>query len=149
MSGVLSPEWWEDADSFVILAVDPGLTGALAFYYPVKNGVITYDMPRVENEIDAAELVRIIQKHQPTVAVIEKVGPMPHDGVRSAWRFSAANAVAKTACALLNIPTSLVSPGGVEERDVGQGRQGRKRTMQGKGAAAVSNMRRPVRAQER
>lgn len=99
-------------DGFCILAIDPGLSGALAFYYPDGAGgvVRVYDMPRVENEIDAAALVSIIQKHQPTVAVIEKVGPMPRDGVRQAWRFSAANAVAKTACALLNIPTSLVSP---------------------------------------
>ena len=66
-----------NADTFVILAIDPGLSGALAFYYPIKNVVRVYDMPRVENEIDAAELVRIIQKHKPTVAVIEKVGPMP------------------------------------------------------------------------
>jgi len=111
MTGVLSPNWLEEAkDTFVVLAIDPGLSGALAFFYPINNVVLTYDMPRVENEIDAAELVRIIQKHNPTVAVIEKVGPMPRDGVRQAWRFSAANAVAKTACALLNIPTSLVSP---------------------------------------
>ena len=113
MKGVLTPEinWLETTeDTFSILAIDPGLSGALAFYYPIKNAVRVYDMPRVENEIDAAELVRIIQKHKPTVAVIEKVGPMPRDGVRQAWRFSAANAVAKTACALLNIPTSLVSP---------------------------------------
>lgn len=111
MTGVLSPNWLEEArDTFVILAIDPGLSGALAFYYPIANVVRVYDMPRVENEIDAAALVAIIQKHKPTVAVIEKVGPMPRDGVRQAWRFSAANAVAKTACALLNIPTSLVSP---------------------------------------
>lgn len=111
MTGVLSPEWMDEMkDTFIVLAIDPGLSGALAFYYPAKNIVAVYDMPRVENEIDAAELVRIIQQHKPTVAVIEKVGPMPRDGVRQAWRFSAANAVAKTACALLNIPTSLVSP---------------------------------------
>ena len=58
MTGVLSPDWLEEArDSFVILAIDPGLSGALAFYYPIANVVRVYDMPSVENEIDAAALV--------------------------------------------------------------------------------------------
>jgi hypothetical protein len=100
------------SDRFCILAIDPGLSGALAFYWPgvTGGGVNLYDMPRVADEIDAAELIRIIKQHEPTVAVIEKVGPMPRDGVRQAWRFSAANATAKVACAVLGIPTSLVSP---------------------------------------
>ena len=68
-------------------------------------------MPRVEDEIDAHELSRIISKHSPTVAVIEKVGPMPRDGVKQAWRFSAANTTARVVCAVLNIPTSLVTAG--------------------------------------
>lgn len=100
-------------DRFSILAIDPGLSGALAFYYPDHGGgvVRVYDMPRVEDEIDAAELIRIIKKHPPTVAVIEKVGPMPRDGVRQAWRFSSANTTAKVVCAVMGIPTSLVTPG--------------------------------------
>jgi hypothetical protein len=99
------------ADRFSILAIDPGLSGALAFYYPdAANGTVkVYDMPRVADEIDPAELSRIISEHSPTVAVIERVGPMPRDGVRQAWRFSAANATAAAVCALLQIPTSRVS----------------------------------------
>ena len=99
-------------DRFCILAIDPGLSGALAFYYPDGAGgvVRVYDMPRVENEIDTHKLTRIIKKHTPTVAVIEKVGPMPRDGVRQAWRFSAANTAARVVCAMLDIPTSLIPP---------------------------------------
>jgi hypothetical protein len=98
-------------DKFIILAIDPGLSGALAFFSPDEWGKVTvYDMPRAGDEIDAAELVRIIKKHEPTVAVVEKVGPMPHDGVKQVWRFASATATATVACALLNIPTSRVSP---------------------------------------
>lgn len=99
-------------DKFCILAIDPGLSGALAFLWPnpMKDEVKVYDMPRVLDEIDAAELSRIIMRHLPTVAVIEKVGPMPRDGCMQAWRFSAANTTAKVVCNLLHIPTSLVPP---------------------------------------
>ena len=97
-------------DRFSILAIDPGLSGALAFYHPDTADVVrVYDMPRVADEIDASELSRIVLKHSPTVAVIERVGPMPRDGVRQAWRFSAANTTAQVVCVLLNIPTSRVS----------------------------------------
>ncbi|MET0708351.1 MAG: hypothetical protein ABWY64_26515 [Tardiphaga sp.] len=99
------------SDKFCILAIDPGLSGALAFYYPTEGGVVrVYDMPRVENEVDAGELIRIIKKHEPTVAVIERVGPMPRDGVMQAWRFSGANSTAKVICSVMGIPTSLIPP---------------------------------------
>jgi len=100
------------ADRFSILAIDPGLSGALAFYYPdAANGTVkVYDMPRVADEIDPAELSRIISEHSPTVAVIERVGPMPRDGVRQAWRFSAAYTTAHVVCALLNVPTTRITP---------------------------------------
>lgn len=94
---------------FIILGIDPGLSGALAFYYPSENSVAVFDMPRVQDEIDAHQLARIIAGQSPTAAIIERVGPMPRDGVRQAWRFSAANSVAKTVCALMNIPASPVS----------------------------------------
>jgi hypothetical protein len=96
---------------FTILAIDPGLSGALAFYNPRNQGsILVFDMPRVADEVDAAHLGRIISKNAPTVAVIEKVGPMPRDGCMQAWRFSAANTTAKVVCAMLGVPTSLLSP---------------------------------------
>lgn len=115
---------------FCILAIDPGLSGALAFYWPDgAGGVIkVYDMPRVLNDIDPHELTRIIKRHTPTVAVIEKVGPMPRDGSMQAWRFSAANTTAKVVCAVLGIPTSLVPPRVWKEgMKVGGGPQGKER----------------------
>ena len=117
----------KDDGRLTVLGIDPGLSGALAFFHPADNAVICYDMPRVQNEIDAHALAAIITKQSPTVAIIEQVGPMPRDGVRQAWRFSAANAVVKTVCALLNVPMSFVSasmwkkemrlPGGPEGKE--------------------------------
>lgn len=98
-------------DTLCILAIDPGLTGAMAFYHPEAiDRVSVYDMPVVGGEINAAELSRMIKRYKPTLAVIERVGPMPRDGVMQAWRFSGAYHTARTVVALLGIPTSLVTP---------------------------------------
>jgi hypothetical protein len=95
-----------------ILAVDPGVTGALAFYltdFPDRVSVL--DMPLVDGEVNPHELRDIINIYKPTQAVIELVGPMPRDGVRQAWRFSAAFTTAKAVVTLLDIPITLVTPG--------------------------------------
>ena len=97
--------------SACILAIDPGLTGALAFLYMTQpDRVAVYDMPVVENAINAAELRDIIGLHVPTIAVVERVGPMPRDGVAQAWRFSGAYHTARTVVALCNIPQVLITP---------------------------------------
>jgi hypothetical protein len=96
-----------------LLAIDPGLTGALAFYFPISHPdrVAVYDMPIIGSEVNAAALRDMIACFKPTHAIIEQVGPMPRDGVRQAWRFSAAYTTARTVVALLNISMTLVVPG--------------------------------------
>jgi len=98
-------------DGRPILAIDPGLTGALAFYLlEAPDRIATYDMPVVDGEINAAELRDMIAKFDPRAAIIERVNPMPRDGVRQAWRFSAAYTTAKVVVAMMNIPVWLVTP---------------------------------------
>ena len=95
-----------------ILAIDPGITGALAFYLPdFPDRVSVLDMPLVDGEVNAHALRDMIETYKPTCAVIEQVGPMPRDGVRQAWRFSAAYTTARVVVALLGIPMTLVVPG--------------------------------------
>lgn len=95
-----------------ILAIDPGLTGAVAFYFTnLPYAVSVFDMPVVNGEVNAAELRDMIGNYKPDHAIIEQVGPMPRDGVKQAWRFSGAYATARTVVALLNIPMTLVVPG--------------------------------------
>ena len=96
---------------FVICAIDPGVTGAIAFYTPECPALIwVYDMPLVDNRVNALELRVMIERFKPDVVMIEQVGPMPRDGVRQAWRFAAAFTTAHVVCALMGIPISLVSP---------------------------------------
>lgn len=100
-----------DGTHFVILAIDPGVTGALAFYEPHRpNRIFVYDMPLVDGRVNPHELRTMIERFAPQMACIEQVGPMPRDGVRQVWRFSAAFTTAHVVCALLDIPISLVTP---------------------------------------
>ena len=71
----------------VILAVDPGLTRALAFYLSsAPDCIAVYDMPVVDGEVNPHELRDTNSRYQPSQAIIERVAPMPRDGVRQSWR---------------------------------------------------------------
>jgi hypothetical protein len=94
-----------------VLAIDPGLTGALAFYYPeTADRVSVIDMPVVDGRVDPHQLRKIIEDHKPAFAVIELVNPMPRDGVKQAWRFASAFTTAHVVVAMLQIPISFVTP---------------------------------------
>src|SRR5262245_16691921 len=94
-----------------ILAIDPGLTGAVAIYSSVGEGsLFVYDMPLAGNEVDVHALGVLIAGHSILAAYIERVGPMPRDGVRQAWRFSAAYASVCTLVTLLKLPLHKINP---------------------------------------
>jgi len=93
-----------------ILAIDPGISGALAFYYVGIDRVSIYDMPILDGDIDPHELAKIIKDNRPDVAIIEKVHPMPKEGVNSVWRFATAYATARVVVMMLEIPCTLVPP---------------------------------------
>jgi hypothetical protein len=96
----------------IIAAIDPGLTGAIAFFHTgYTDRVAVYDMPVVNGEVNAPELFDMLAGFKPEVAAIELVGPMPRDGVRQAWRFSAAYTTARVCISLLHVPMFLITPG--------------------------------------
>jgi len=95
----------------IILAIDPGITGALAFYDNEQlKAVAVHDMPVLDGDVDPHALKEIINTYQPALAIIEHVSPMPKEGVRSVWRFSAAFTTACVVVKLANIPLTLVTP---------------------------------------
>jgi len=93
-----------------VLGIDPGVSGALAFYYVQERRVAVYDMPLVDGDVNPHEFTRLVMLHQPDVAIIEKVHPMPREGVSSVWRFAAAYTTARVSVMLLNIQLITVSP---------------------------------------
>jgi hypothetical protein len=95
----------------LILAIDPGLTGAVAFYDPATPDRVTvHDMPVVDGEVEPNALIALIRAAGPTLAIVERVGPMPRDGAVQAFRFGSSYAAAKVAVAACGVRYHLVTP---------------------------------------
>jgi hypothetical protein len=95
----------------LIMGVDPGVTGAIAFYSPDDPSLITAeDIPTVAGEVDPDTLAARIKQMRPTECVIERVHSMPKQGVSSTFKFGAAYGMIRGVTATLGIPCQLVSP---------------------------------------
>lgn len=94
-----------------IMGVDPGLSGAVAFYFPADpSRVAVEDMPLADGEISAALLSEKIVTFQPSLAVVEIVGAMPKQGVASMFRFGRADGTVRGIIGALAIPSQFVTP---------------------------------------
>jgi crossover junction endodeoxyribonuclease RuvC len=89
---------------------DPGLTGAISFYFPAENAISVEDMPVVAGDIDGASLAARIAQMKPAVAVIELVGSMPGQGISSTFKFGLGFGILRGVIAACGVPMHLVSP---------------------------------------
>jgi hypothetical protein len=95
-----------------ICGVDPGCSGAIAFFFPEHPEVISVrDVPLAGGKIDAAALAAIIEQMKPDVAIVEQVGPMPKQGVSSTFNFGEAYGTLKGVIGARQLPLHLVTPG--------------------------------------
>lgn len=96
----------------IILGVDPGASGALAFFRPDRPADIeVYDAPVADRQIDAAELARIIRASGATEAIVERVSAMPKQGVASTFKFGMAYGAVLAAVGVLGLPLRQETPG--------------------------------------
>lgn len=105
----------------LILGIDPGLSGAIAFYAPGSKELIALsDMPLLKR-LDKSEKKRWIDPYTLATAVdayskdtllacIEEPSAMPGQGVVSTFRFGLSCGLAQGVCASSNIPMRLVKP---------------------------------------
>ena len=101
-----------------ILGIDPGISGAVAFYYPLTDIIDAQDVPlisrlkaKASQEIDAVTLTKMIRSLMPiTAAFVESVHSMPKQGVASSFVFGESFGVIKGVLAALEIPVYFVSP---------------------------------------
>jgi crossover junction endodeoxyribonuclease RuvC len=101
-----------------ILAIDPGASGALAFFNPDTGMLDVEDMPTLEvkrgnkmkREISPQMLAGIIASRKPDRAIIELVGAMPGQGVTSMFAFGKSYGLCIGICAGLQIPVEHVTP---------------------------------------
>ena len=95
----------------IILAIDPGITGALAFLdVSNPNRVAVFDMPVLDGDVNPHALRDHIQTFMPDQAVIERASSRPKQGVAGVWRFSAAYTTACVVVRLMNIPLKIITP---------------------------------------
>ena len=90
-----------------ILAIDPGQKGALAVQGIFIEAI---PMPLGGKEIDYPTVADMIRDWQPDLAVIEKVGSMPGQGVASTFTFGMGYGALFGILAALKIPTERVAP---------------------------------------
>ena len=98
-----------------ILAIDPGLTGAWALYWPETGNLKIGDMPLVEvgpkaHEVDGSKLAQVAREKNITLAIIEKVHSMPKQGVASTFKFGQAYGAALACLQAWSLPVYKVPP---------------------------------------
>jgi crossover junction endodeoxyribonuclease RuvC len=94
-----------------IYANDPGASGADAFYFTDHPETVSVeDTPIADGRVDAATLARRLEIMRPDLAIIERVGAMPGQGVSSMFNFGAAYGTVIGVVAALKIPVHFVTP---------------------------------------
>lgn len=94
-----------------ILGIDPGVSGAIAFYWTEAPGrVVAEDVPIANEHISGGLLFDRIKQTAPDVAVIELVGAMPKQGVSSTFKFGRAYGTVIGIVQALGIPHFFVTP---------------------------------------
>lgn len=123
-----------------VIGIDPGLSGAIAFYDTVEGVIEIADMPTVElvrngkkkREVSAVLLSNILTRHKVDAAFLERVNAMAGQGVTSVFSFGRSSGMVEGILAAYDIPTTLVTPQ-AWQKAVGQraGKDGsRERAMQ-------------------
>lgn len=102
----------------LILGIDPGLSGAIAFLDTTTDALVIMDMPTVEmtrngknkREVSPALIADMIAGKGVTQAFMERVSAMPGQGVSSMFSFGRSTGVVEGVLAAYEIPTTLVTP---------------------------------------
>ena len=102
----------------MILAIDPGAKGALAFFDVEKGSLVIVDMPTVQVKRGNKDKVEIspqmvaaeIKARLPRIAILERVGAMPGQGVSSMFQFGRGVGMLEGVLSALQIPVTYITP---------------------------------------
>jgi hypothetical protein len=98
-------------DMRCIVGVDPGLSGAVAFFFPSHPHVISVeDTPTVDSRVNGVELTDRLTQMKPDACLIELVASRPGQGVASMFRFGQAFGTVIGVVQALHIPIQFVTP---------------------------------------
>jgi crossover junction endodeoxyribonuclease RuvC len=94
------------------MGIDPGVSGAVAFYFAEQpDKIAAYDVPLVDGEINPSALAQLISQFDPEWAIIEEVSSMPKQGVASTFKFGCAFGMVRGIVGAMMIKTIFVRPG--------------------------------------
>lgn len=109
--------------SLLFLAIDPGLSGALAILGPAGQFVALYDLPvvmngkgtaKVKEQINPSALMQLLcDSEQPGMqchVLIERVGSMPGQGVASMFSMGDTFGCVRAVVALWGMPVHIITP---------------------------------------
>lgn len=104
----------------IVLGIDPGLSGALAFINTEDETIDIHDMPVVEvtrngknkREVSAHLLADVVSGYPSTItaAYIERVNAMAGQGVSSVFSFGRSAGILEGVLAASGVPFTLVTP---------------------------------------
>lgn len=98
----------------MILSIDPGISGALAWVSDVGHLIATCDMPTIQvlgkNKVSPQVLAKLISDRKPRLVVVEDVGAMPGQGVTSMFNFGYSAGILAGVCAGLGLPMVAYRP---------------------------------------
>lgn len=98
----------------MILGIDPGISGALAWVSDDGHLIATADMPLVEvngkKKVSPQILVLHLIERKPKLVVVEEVGAMPGQGVTSMFNFGYSAGILAGVCAGLGLPMVTYRP---------------------------------------
>jgi crossover junction endodeoxyribonuclease RuvC len=91
-----------------IIAIDPGLKGAIAIHHDGQT--TAHPMPIAGKVLDLPTIASLVRSASPDLAVIEKVGAMPGQGVSSTFTFGCGYGMLQGLLTGLGVPIELVIP---------------------------------------
>ena len=102
----------------MIVGIDPGSKGAIAFLTDAGALLSVHDMPALQIDVAGkrrtrlavADLALLFAERECTAAYVEKVGAMPGQGVSSCFSFGYAAGVVEGVLAMRGVPLTFITP---------------------------------------
>jgi crossover junction endodeoxyribonuclease RuvC len=98
----------------MIIGIDPGAGGAFALLNDLGELQFVRDMPVVEvngkRRVSAAAVAEIVKEWNPRLAIIERVGAMPKQGVSGMFAFGYSAGVLEGVCAAAGVSVVFAHP---------------------------------------
>lgn len=102
----------------IVLGIDPGISGAFAFFNSGKGELLVVDMPvtiverngRTKSEVSPHLVYQIVAGHDINFSVVEKVGAMPGQAASGMFQFGRSVGMIEGVLASLSRPVNYVLP---------------------------------------